>query len=123
MPYNVASFRRPSSRTVNSRSGCRAVQEVTRAPRRTQPPTKQHAPAPHHRGPRPAVPARAEPTDAIGISGERLRRDEAFDLLRQAVASLTSGDNAVRASTIRSKARELLGRDSESLSDRNFPRI
>jgi hypothetical protein len=29
----------------------------------------------------------------------------------------------VRAGVIRTKARELLGRDSESLSDRNFPRI
>ena len=30
---------------------------------------------------------------------------------------------AVRAGVVRAKARELLGRDSESLSDRNFPRI
>ena len=37
--------------------------------------------------------------------------------------SLVTGDEAVRASVVRAKARELLGRDSESLSDRNFPRI
>lgn len=57
------------------------------------------------------------------MSGERLTRDEAFDLLRRTVAALTTGDVAVRASVVRGKARELLTRDSESLSDRNFPRI
>ncbi len=76
------------------------------------------------RTPRPEQPARTEPTEAIGITGERLTRDEAFDLLRRTVAALIpSGDAAVRASVIRAKARELLTRDSESLSDRNFPRI
>ena len=68
-------------------------------------------------------PERAETQEPIGISGERLTRDEAFDLLRRSVAALTSGDAAVRASVVRAKARELLARDSESLSDRNFPRI
>ena len=43
--------------------------------------------------------------------------------MRRSVAALTSGDEAVRAGEVRAKARELLGRDSESLSDRNFPRI
>ena len=66
---------------------------------------------------------RSEPAEAIGMSGERLTRDEAFDLLRRTVAALTTGDVAVRASVVRGKARELLTRDSESLSDRNFPRI
>ena len=36
---------------------------------------------------------------------------------------MARGDNAVRASVIRAKARELLGRDSESLSDRMFVRV
>jgi uncharacterized protein (TIGR00288 family) len=58
-----------------------------------------------------------------GIAGERLTRDEAFDLLRRAVASLVHNDHSVRASAVRSRARELLGRDSESLSERNFTRI
>ena len=58
-----------------------------------------------------------------GDSGERLTRDEAFDLLRRAVASLATNDHSVRASTVRDRARELLGRDSESLSERNFTRI
>ena len=93
------------------------------------------APAePSHRGrgrgdrpertPRPEQPVRTEATEAIGLTGERLTRDEAFDLLRRTVAALIpSGDAAVRASVVRAKARELLTRDSESLSDRNFPRI
>ena len=68
-------------------------------------------------------PARTDAAEQIGAAGERLTRDEAFDLLRRTVAALVSGEGAVRASVVRSKARELLGRDSESLSDRNFPRI
>ncbi|MEO5818206.1 MAG: NYN domain-containing protein [Gemmatimonadaceae bacterium] len=90
-------------------------------------------PAPRGRGradrpertPRPEQqPARTEPTEAIGITGERLTRDEAFDLLHRTIAALIpSGDAAIRASVVRAKARELLTRDSESLSDRNFPRI
>jgi uncharacterized LabA/DUF88 family protein len=72
---------------------------------------------------RPERPERTESTEQIGVSGERLTRDEAFDLVRRSVESLTSGDEAVRANVVRAKARELLGRDSESLSDRNFPRI
>jgi uncharacterized LabA/DUF88 family protein len=66
---------------------------------------------------------RSEPGEQIGASGERLTRDEAYDLVRRSVAALTTGDEAVRAGEVRAKARELLGRDSESLSDRNFPRI
>src|SRR5437773_99300 len=48
-----------------------------------------------------------------GSSGERLTRDEAFDLLRRTVASLATNDHSVRASAVRHRARELLGRDSE----------
>ena len=73
--------------------------------------------------PRQERPARAEAVEQVGATGERLTRDEAFDLLRRTVAALTTGEAAVRASVVRAKARELLGRDSESLSDRNFPRI
>jgi hypothetical protein len=79
------------------------------------------------RVPRPEVAARVERTELaaeqIGASGERLTRDEAYDLVRRSVAALTTGDEAVRAGEVRAKAREILGRDSESLSDRNFPRI
>jgi uncharacterized LabA/DUF88 family protein len=91
------------------------------------PPTRAtEAAPPRGRGGRPDRPDRAqrtETTEQIGASGERLTRDEAFDLVRRSVESLVSGDEAVRASVVRAKARELLGRDSESLSDRNFPRI
>jgi uncharacterized protein (TIGR00288 family) len=61
--------------------------------------------------------------DGIGASGERLTRQEAFDLVRRTVQAVTTDDTAVRASAIRAKARELLGRDSESLSDRMFVRV
>jgi uncharacterized LabA/DUF88 family protein len=93
------------------------------------------APAPRgrDRGPRPERAPRPEAADRapraessaeqIGASGERLTRDEAYDLVRRSVAALTSGEETVRAGVVRAKARELLGRDSESLSDRNFPRI
>jgi uncharacterized protein (TIGR00288 family) len=61
--------------------------------------------------------------DGIGTSGERLTRQEAFDLVRKTVGTLVRGDSPVRASDVRSRARELLGRDSESLNDRMFVRI
>jgi uncharacterized protein (TIGR00288 family) len=63
-----------------------------------------------------AQPAREE----IGASGLRLRREEAFDLVRRAVGN---GGAPIRASQARLAARQLLGRDSESLSERNFVRI
>jgi uncharacterized protein (TIGR00288 family) len=56
--------------------------------------------------------------DEIGSTGLRLTREEAFNLVRRAV-----GERTARASQVRSTARELLGRDSESLSERNFLRI
>jgi uncharacterized protein (TIGR00288 family) len=62
--------------------------------------------------------------ESIGTGGERLTRNEAFDLVRRAVETLTTDDDdATRASAIRGRARELLGRDSESLNERMFVRI
>ena len=81
---------------------------------------------PRESGPQPSHPqpvAAERPADNIGVSGERLTRDEAFALLRSTVESVARGDSAVRASVIREKARQVLGRDSESLSERNFIRI
>ena len=78
---------------------------------------------PAERPDRPERAPRVESGEQIGISGERLTRDEAFDLVRRSVEALVTGDEAVRAGAVRAKARELLGRDTESLSDRNFPRI
>lgn len=93
--------------------------------REGRPPEPRIEPAPRPT-PTPAAPmpvvAQRE-AEGPGVSGERLTRDEAFELLRRAVASLVTDDNSVRASVVRERARELLGRDSESLSERNFVRI
>ena len=70
-----------------------------------------------------APPAQKDEPDAIGIQGLRLTRDEAFDLVKRAVDAAATGNKAASASRIRAQARELLGRDSESLSERNFLRI
>jgi hypothetical protein len=43
--------------------------------------------------------------------------------VKRAVASIASGDKAAAASKVRAAARSVLGRDSESLSERNFTRI
>jgi uncharacterized LabA/DUF88 family protein len=73
----------------------------------------------------PAAPAPVAeaPADNIGRGGERLTRVEAFDLVRRSVEALVSGEDTTTASAVRAKAHELLGRDSESLSTRNFERI
>jgi uncharacterized protein (TIGR00288 family) len=93
----------------------------------TDPPRQPETAAASGSEERPSAPSRA-PThgpsaDSIGQSGERLTRQEAFDLVRKTVASLARGDSPVRASDVRSKARDLLGRDSESLNDRMFVRV
>ena len=87
------------------------------------PPTEA-AGIPETATPAPAAAVTTAPAQpGIGASGERLTRDEAFDLVRRAVAALVGGEDAVRASDVRSKAAALLGRDSDSLSERNFSRI
>jgi uncharacterized protein (TIGR00288 family) len=81
-------------------------------------------PSRHDRGPRPErTPAAPPIDDTIGVSGIRLTRDEAFGLVRDAVAAVATEDNPVSSETVRAKAFALLGRDSESLSARNFARI
>jgi uncharacterized protein (TIGR00288 family) len=84
-------------------------------------PTAASAPVARHARPerRPTAPV----DTSIGLAGVRLTRDEAFSLVRRAVEALTTGDSSVMAEQVRVKARALLGRDSESLSDRNFTRI
>jgi hypothetical protein len=68
----------------------------------------------------PSAPA----AEAIGASGERLTRNEAFDIVRRAVETLTTDDDdTTRASDVRLRAREILSRDSESLNERMFIRI
>lgn len=58
------------------------------------------------------------------MTGERLTREEALDLVQRAVQHTgASTAEPVPAASIRRAARELLGRDSESLNERFFHRI
>jgi uncharacterized protein (TIGR00288 family) len=86
-------------------------------------PVEHASRAPHAtRAAAPAAP-QSRGDSSIGVSGIRLTRDEAFSLVRDAVAALATGDDAVPSERVRQKAFALLGRDSESLSERNFARI
>ncbi|MEO6446572.1 MAG: NYN domain-containing protein, partial [Gemmatimonadaceae bacterium] len=58
----------------------------------------------------PRAETRPAPREDIGLSGERLTRQEAFDLVRRASTSLVTGDAAAPAGSVRVKAFELLGR-------------
>jgi hypothetical protein len=74
--------------------------------------------------PSPRVDAAAASGGDIGVSGERLTREEAFGLVRRAVEAMTSSpEDVVRASDVRVRARELLGRDSQTLAEHFFGRI
>jgi hypothetical protein len=104
-----------AERPRRGRRGGRGRDRSGRAPRAT--PVRAGAEsesAPPRELPRSAASVNGE----IGSSGLRLTREEAFNLVRRAV-----DDKTARASQVRSAARELLGRDSESLSERNFLRI
>ncbi|HEX3158832.1 MAG TPA: NYN domain-containing protein [Gemmatimonadaceae bacterium] len=107
--------------------GAPSVPAVQSAPSAAvEPAVERAAVAPAAAPPRAPAPTVSEPAisgPVIGRAGERLTRSEAFDLVKRAVESLVSGDEVVRAGAVRVKAYELLGRDSESLSERNFPRI
>jgi uncharacterized protein (TIGR00288 family) len=104
--------------------------EARHEPRGERRPEPRHEPRAEVR-PEPRAEARPEPRadsrsdarDDIGVSGERLTRQEAFDLVRNATIALVNGDGAAPARAVRVKAFELLARDSESLSERNFERI
>jgi uncharacterized protein (TIGR00288 family) len=97
------------------------VQATAPRPERQDRPERQPRP---DRVPRPERTPAAPPTDdTIGVAGIRLTRDEAFGLVRDAVAAVANEDNPVPSETVRAKAFALLGRDSESLSARNFARI
>ncbi|MBK7905438.1 MAG: NYN domain-containing protein [Gemmatimonadetes bacterium] len=84
-----------------------------------------HAPRSHHapRPPREQHAPRPAGDPSIGAGGIRLTRDEAFGLVRDAVAAVANTEDPVPSETVRVKAHQLLGRDSESLSERNFARI
>jgi uncharacterized protein (TIGR00288 family) len=105
----------PSTAAVAQAEGVEAVEAAaTAAPAARAASRPAAAPAPRG-GPK------ADAT--IGVAGIRLTRDEAFALVRDAVAAVASGDDPVPSETVRVKAFQLLGRDSESLSERNFARI
>ncbi len=70
-----------------------------------------------------ATPVSRAASDGVGLGGERLTRDEAFDLLRRTASALIANGGAVPAAALRRRAFDLLGRDSESLSERNFARV
>jgi uncharacterized protein (TIGR00288 family) len=76
-----------------------------------------------HPVPAAASAAPSNPADEIGLGGELLTRDEAFDVVRRSVNRLVTGDATVAAGEVRKGARIILGRDSGSLSERYFARI
>ena len=78
---------------------------------------------PHVELPPAATPRASQGRDTIGLAGERLTRNEAFDLVRKAVAATVKNERPAAMLAVRESAAALLGRDSESLSDRNFTRI
>ena len=82
---------------------------------------RAHAPRAH--AARNETPRAAQGRDSIGLGGERLTRNEAFDLVRKAVAATVKNDTPASMLAVRESAAALLGRDSESLSERNFTRI
>jgi uncharacterized protein (TIGR00288 family) len=67
----------------------------------------------------PSAPARP----VIGAGGERLTKDEAFALVRRAVDAVAPPEATIGSERVREQAFALLGRDSESLAERNFLRI
>jgi uncharacterized LabA/DUF88 family protein len=99
-----------------------AAEEATAAPSVDAAPRAEPAPV-AARTQAPAPRPRPASGSEIGATGLRLTRDEAFDLVKRAVAAVAKGDAAAPAATVRAEARKLLGRDSESLSERNFLRI
>jgi uncharacterized protein (TIGR00288 family) len=95
-----------NGRGRRGRGGARAVEGET-------PTSGEHA----------AVSERGIPLGQIGRSGDRLTKDEAFELVQRALAAAGNGESSVSSRDLRRRAFELLGRDSESLSERFFARI
>src|ERR1019366_4929242 len=120
----------PAEPAIEATVAAPAVAQAEARPPRATPREEPSAP----RLPREDVPPAArvvrEPsravagTDAtIGLSGIRLTRDEAFSLVRDAVAALAGGEEAVQGGRGRKKFFALLGRDGESVGERNFARV
>lgn len=114
-PRDAAATPAEGSATVASDAAAPAAAAPSRPERGDRPPRPDHGRS--HHAPRPS----GDPS--IGAAGIRLTRDEAFALVRDAVAAVATGDDPVPSEAVRVKAHALLGRDSESLSERNFARI
>ena len=97
-----------------------AVAAPARPDRGPRPERARHEP---RHEPRHEAPRAAQGRDSIGLAGERLTRNEAFDLVRRSVAATSRDDAPAAMLAVRESAAALLGRDSESLSERNFVRI
>jgi uncharacterized protein (TIGR00288 family) len=119
-PSEGAEPRAPEPRPAERAPDIRAAENARREQR---PPREQRPVEAPREVPQREEPQRAAAADDIGAAGERLTRTEAFDLVRRATEALVSGDAAASARSVRRRAWELLGRDSESLSERNFNRI
>jgi len=122
----TAGEERTGRRTRRGRGGRGRDREPRgeREPRPTPVATPTQATVEPASEPVPVADVEAPPVDtSTGSTGDRLTRTEAFDLIRRAVADLVPADESVRASAVRARARQILGRDSESLSDRMFVRV
>ncbi|MEO7102556.1 MAG: NYN domain-containing protein [Gemmatimonadaceae bacterium] len=103
-----------ATREAPAQSELSFAEHEPRAARSARPAAPVPAPTPSEAG---------KVADGIGGGGLRLTRDEAFDLMRRAVDHIAKHGGGTRASDVRRTARELLGRDSESLNEKNFTRI
>jgi uncharacterized protein (TIGR00288 family) len=110
----------PAADAVAAEEVVEAPVAVVAAPAR---PGRDPRPERPRHEPRSETPRAAQGRDTIGLSGERLTRSEAFDLVRRAVAATSKDDAPAAMLAVRESAAALLGRDSESLSERNFVRI
>jgi uncharacterized LabA/DUF88 family protein len=114
---------RGRGREREERAPKEAKPEAAAAPSALPSATEAPAAAPAKPAASAAPAAPAAKVDGIGATGLRLTRDEAFDLVKRSVAAAVTGGKSVSASKVRASARTILGRDSESLSERNFIRI
>ena len=119
-----------SAADVTSEVPAVAAPRAERSPRPERTPRGERAPAaapaidmPRAEVPRSETPRAAQGRDSIGLGGERLTRNEAFDLVRKAVAATVKNEHPAAMLAVRESAAALLGRDSESLNERNFTRI
>jgi uncharacterized protein (TIGR00288 family) len=115
----IAATAQATTPAVSAVPAVPAVPAASAAPRAEARPPRHSEP----RAPNTPKPGAPKADASIGVAGIRLTRDEAFELVRTSVAALVSGDDSVPSERVREKAFALIGRDSESLSEKNFARI